>query len=89
MTAASINEDPFGLVQRDIGKVLDTLLASVIDIERLVRTPPASYKKLPHGYSGDVMLMEPEIVLLGKIFIIYKQKTKQNKKEKKLTCQNF
>ncbi|KAG2216646.1 hypothetical protein INT45_010786 [Circinella minor] len=71
LTAASINEDPFGLVQRDIGKVLDTLLASVIDIERLVRTPPASYKNLPHGYSGDVMLMEPEIVLLALREAIY------------------
>ncbi|KAI9265005.1 nucleoporin protein Ndc1-Nup, partial [Phascolomyces articulosus] len=49
LTAASFNEDPFGLVQRDISKVLDTLIASVMDIERLIRSPPSAYKKLPLG----------------------------------------
>ncbi|KAI9493587.1 nucleoporin protein Ndc1-Nup [Zychaea mexicana] len=72
LTAASYNEDPYGLVQRDIGKVVDTLLASVMDIERLVRSPPPSYTKLPPGYTGDrAMLMEPEFVLLGLREAIY------------------
>lgn len=61
-----MKEDPYGLVQRDLGTVLDSLLSSVIDVETLVRSPPPEYKKLPPGYKGDVMLMEPEFILLGK-----------------------
>lgn len=53
-------------MQRDLGTVLDSLLSSVEDVETLVRTPPPEYKKLPPGYKGDVMLMEPEFILLGK-----------------------
>lgn len=61
-----MKEDPYGLVQRDLGTVLDSLLSSVSDVETLVRSPPPEYKKLPPGYKGDVMLMEPEFILLGK-----------------------
>ncbi|KAI8140104.1 nucleoporin protein Ndc1-Nup [Fennellomyces sp. T-0311] len=71
LTAASYSEDPYGLVQRDIGLVLDTLLATVTDIERLIRSPPPSYKSLPRGHNGEVMLMEPEIVLLALREAIY------------------
>ncbi|KAI7884539.1 hypothetical protein K492DRAFT_183185 [Lichtheimia hyalospora FSU 10163] len=71
LTAASMKEDPYGLVQRDLGTVLDSLLSSVIDVETLVRSPPPEYKKLPPGYKGDVMLMEPEFILLALREAIY------------------
>lgn len=61
-----MNEDPYGLVQRDIGAVLDVLLGCVIDVEKFVRKPPAEYTTLRREHDGDVMLMEPEAVLLGK-----------------------
>ncbi|KAJ8655807.1 hypothetical protein O0I10_008471 [Lichtheimia ornata] len=71
LTAASMKEDPYGLVQRDLGAVLDSLLSSVIDVETLVRSPPPEYKKLPPGFKGDVMLMEPEFILLALREAIY------------------
>ncbi|ORY93909.1 nucleoporin protein Ndc1-Nup [Syncephalastrum racemosum] len=65
LTAASYKEDPYGLVQRDISNVLDELLATLIAIEKFLRTPPAAVTKLASTGSGKVMLYEPEVVLLA------------------------
>ncbi|KAI9321067.1 nucleoporin protein Ndc1-Nup [Dichotomocladium elegans] len=71
LMAASVQEDPFRLVQQDLELVLNRLLASVTNVERIIRSPPAEYKMLAPGYLGEVIMMEPEMVLFALREAIY------------------
>lgn len=72
LTAGSLNEDPYGYVQNDIGNVLNHLLGCLVDVERYVQSPPARYNNLlnEHVLSG-----ETEAVMMGKhIYIFIKRR---------------
>lgn len=63
LTAASLNEDPYGYVQNDISNVLNHLLGCLVDVEKYLNTPPPQYKQL---YNENELVQESEAVLLGK-----------------------
>lgn len=63
LTAGSLKEDAYGFVQNDIERILNTLLASLVQVENYLQSPPIGYKKLldQHLIPGEV-----EAVILGK-----------------------
>ncbi|KAG0187032.1 Nucleoporin NDC1 [Apophysomyces sp. BC1034] len=65
LTAASLKEDPYGYVQRDIGRVLDTFLGCLIEVQTYIKSPPEQYKKLVPGFHGKAVLNEPEAVVMA------------------------
>ncbi|KAF7727285.1 hypothetical protein EC973_007801 [Apophysomyces ossiformis] len=71
LTSASLKEDPYGYVQRDIGHVLDTLLGCLSDVQSYIRSPPEEYKKLSSGFTGKAVLNEPEALVMALREAIY------------------
>ncbi|KAI8577581.1 hypothetical protein K450DRAFT_301851 [Umbelopsis ramanniana AG] len=59
LTSASLKEDEFGLVQRDIPAVIDCMLGCLQEVESLMYNPPASYSALTASSDSRITIREP------------------------------
>jgi nucleoporin NDC1 len=66
LTSASLKEDEYGLVQRDIPAVIDCMLGCLQEVESLMYNPPASYSALTASSDSRITIREPLQIINGK-----------------------
>ncbi|CAO3664080.1 unnamed protein product [Umbelopsis ramanniana] len=59
LTSASLKEDEYGLVQRDIPAVIDCMLGCLQEVESLMYNPPAAYSALTASSDSRITIREP------------------------------